>query len=926
MNFYRQHLIKINSLIFLLILSGLTYSAIAWSAGKTGNTDGCSCHGSANSNTKVSLTSGSGSFTVDPNSTTEFTVAVDNSSMSKAGMNVGVKTSETGGSNIGTLAAGSGTKIQSGEVTHDGEQSLNSGKFDFKFEWTAPASHGEYWIRGVANAVNDNGNASGDQWNKFTTQKVTVAGVTVSAPNGGENWCVGTTQSITWKSDGIENVKIEYSTNNGTNWNVITPSTSASTGSFSWAIPQGVTPGSNNQIRISDASKSTRNDVSNNTFALAGQATITTQPVADEVCTGESFAMSVVVSGSGHQYQWRRNGTNINGATQATYTRSSSVIGDAGDYDCAITTSCGEQIVSAKAKLDVFLAPNFTTQPTSKSGCEGSSITLAAAVEGEFSSLQWRKNGQPITGATNSTYVINSLQSSDEGDYTLIVTSEKCGNEISSSVVKVIINKEPKFVTQPNSVNGCEGAEVKLTAQVDGSISAFQWYKDDNRITGATSREYNINEAMASDAGNYKLELIGTCGTKLFSDVVMLNINSTPTIVSQPTNKEVFEEESVTLTVTAENPGGDVKDLTYQWKKNGNNITDETSATLTIEKVTIADAGKYSVEVKNACDLAVNSSEAEIKVLENNGGPSITTNIDVLDCGDVAIGEVKSEISEISITNSGDEDLVITALDITGSESSAFIITFPSLPITLAPESIVDLSLDFAPSKVGLNQAMLNIVSNSVNNVTIELRGNGIDNGTITSTVSSLSFGSVVINEEVEMKFEIKNPTTKNITITEIMVSSSDFNFSVLNDPIIEPNTKREIVVTFLPTEEKDYDEVLTISTDDGNTLEIPLTAKAIQSSVWNGIPIITSAKSYPNPSEGSISLELNFDEAQKYKVSIVDMKGIEQIAFDEYSTIGKNVIVWNGRDNANTKAAKGTYFAIIKVGDDIQTIRFVIQ
>lgn len=56
------------------------------------------------------------------------------------------------------------------------------------------------------------------------------------------------------------------------------------------------------------------------------------------------------------------------------------------------------------------------------------------------------------------------------------------------------INREPKFVTQPNSVSGCEGAEIKLSAQVDGAISAFQWYKDENRITGAISRELTISD------------------------------------------------------------------------------------------------------------------------------------------------------------------------------------------------------------------------------------------------------------------------------------------------------------------------------------------------------------------------------------------------------------------------------------------------
>jgi len=411
-------------------------------------------------------------------------------------------------------------------------------------------------------------------------------------------------------------------------------------------------------------------------------------------------------------------------------------------------------------------------------------------------------------------------------------------------------------------------------------------------------------------------------------------------IAFQPTNKEAFVDESVTLTATAENPVGDAQDLAFQWIKNGNNISNANTNSYSISKVALSDSGKYTVEAKNVCKLAANSIEAEIKVLENNSGPAITNNIGVLDFGDVKIGELNPETSKVSMTNSGDDNLIITAINISGAEANAFTITSPALPVVIEPESSIDIIVNFKPTKVGLNQAKMTIVSNSENNTTVELRGNGIENRTITSTVSSLSFGSVVINEEVKLKFDIENPTTKNITITEIAVSSSDFNFTVLTDPIITPNTKREIVVTFLPTEEKDYDEVLTISTDVSNslvmpltisteysnTLEIPLTAKAIQSSVWDGIPTITSTKSYPNPGENNITLEMTFDEVNNYQVSIVNLKGVEIKSFEGYSVIGSNRIIWDGRDGANTKVASGTYFAIIKVEDNIQTISIIVQ
>ncbi|MFC1550955.1 hypothetical protein ACFL6P_00180 [Candidatus Latescibacterota bacterium] len=42
--------------------------------------------------------------------------------------------------------------------------------------------------------------------------------ITLTSPNGGESWVACTTQNITWTSSNVDNVKIEYSTDNGYNW------------------------------------------------------------------------------------------------------------------------------------------------------------------------------------------------------------------------------------------------------------------------------------------------------------------------------------------------------------------------------------------------------------------------------------------------------------------------------------------------------------------------------------------------------------------------------------------------------------------------------------------------------------------------------------------------------------------------------------
>jgi hypothetical protein len=105
---------------------------------------------------------------------------------------------------------------------------------------------------------------------------------TVVSPNGGENWAVGTTQNIQWTSTNITNVKIEYSTNNGTSWNIIAASTNAAAGTYSWLIPN--TPSTNCLVQISDADYPNVKDQSNSTFTISPQASITvTQPNGGEV-------------------------------------------------------------------------------------------------------------------------------------------------------------------------------------------------------------------------------------------------------------------------------------------------------------------------------------------------------------------------------------------------------------------------------------------------------------------------------------------------------------------------------------------------------------------------------------------------------------------------------------------------------------------
>ena len=124
--------------------------------------------------------------------------------------------------------------------------------------------------------------------------------ITVTAPNGGESWKIGSTYNITWNSQYVTNVNILLY--NGTSVaGSIVSNYSASLGTYSWTIPQGITPNSNYFIRIEDSNASLLYDMSDATFTILPQPVITvTAPNGGENWQiGSSFNINWTTSNAG---------------------------------------------------------------------------------------------------------------------------------------------------------------------------------------------------------------------------------------------------------------------------------------------------------------------------------------------------------------------------------------------------------------------------------------------------------------------------------------------------------------------------------------------------------------------------------------------------------------------------------------------------
>lgn len=90
-----------------------------------------------------------------------------------------------------------------------------------------------------------------------------------------------------------------------------------------------------------------------------------------------------------------------------------------------------------------------------------------------------------------------------------------------------------------------------------------------------------------------------------------------PVVTVQPVSQNLTVGGAAVMTVAATGP----EPLTYQWKKDDRDISGATSASYGIPKVTLADAGRYTVEIRNGGG-AVTSAAA---VLTVSAAPEVPT-------------------------------------------------------------------------------------------------------------------------------------------------------------------------------------------------------------------------------------------------------------------------------------------------------------
>jgi hypothetical protein len=359
---------------------------------------------------------------------------------------------------------------------------------------------------------------------------------------------------------------------------------------YQWQLNGGAILGATNSSYVTGAAGNYTCLVTNSCGSTTSNAltvTVVTSPIAaitaggpTTFCTGGSVTLTASTA-TGQTYQWRFNGGNIFGATLSSYLATA-----AGNYTCVVTNSCGSA-TSNTITVTLNTAPAASISATGATTfCSGGAVTLNVT-SGPGLTYQWRLNGNPIGGATSTSYAATG-----SGSYTCVVTNT-CGSTTSNSITVTVETTPAATLAALGSTTVCSGDSVLLEV-TSGAGYSYQYRLNGVDIPGATSRHW-----AAFVAGSYSCIVSNTCGAILTNAIIVSVTAGPPATITASGSTSFCLGGSVTLIA---NTGAG---LSYQWKLNGGNIAGANASSYTATA-----AGTYTCLVSYTCGSTLSNSIA----------------------------------------------------------------------------------------------------------------------------------------------------------------------------------------------------------------------------------------------------------------------------------------------------------------------------
>ena len=264
--------------------------------------------------------------------------------------------------------------------------------------------------------------------------------------------------------------------------------------------------------------------------------------------------------------------------------------------------------------LNMFDGTNWTTYNTSNSGIASNNIrTIAIDAQGKkwiatidsgisvFDGSTWIKYNTSNSGLTSNKVKAISI---DEYGTKWIGTID--------SGLSVLLNCEGssvKIYADGNSTNLCKGSKVSLYTQTMGTITNYEWYKNDTLI------DPNYGSIEVTDVGNYSIKVTTDRGCKLSDSIVFTDSIINP-IISVLGDTVVCADSDIEIHPTKYYGNG----YSYEWYKN------DTLVANNADYYSWNEFGTYVLKVKygSVC-IATSNSVTISKAAISVNAPNITS-------------------------------------------------------------------------------------------------------------------------------------------------------------------------------------------------------------------------------------------------------------------------------------------------------------
>ncbi len=617
----------------------------------------------------------------------------------------------------------------------------------------------------------------------------------ITSPNGGEKLLGGTSTVITWTGiAATDTVQLEYSTNNGTNWNIITDQATGlqhewknipavTSAQCLLRITQVAAPGINSSyLTLLHPDKS----ISNGELSPDGTNAVT--------CSGDAT------------YQWStQDGSLLR--TYKTISSQSSVLARYNHAGTVVATTSKDNTVrfwdtQTGKEVKQLQIPNCTWSLLAEWSADDKFIAISV-IQNQIPTIKVYNSSTyaEVFSADGTTYNFSSISkfgfnsTSDKlitindknvVDIWSITSGSKLGGYFGCSDFAINTNTNVLYLAKADSIEEidanvgiqkrilrCGRPTSKLTISPDNSLLASVYNNANNT---------SVNDVLVyqTSTGNRYCSV----PTKVpFINAVFAKNNAVLAGVANGNAAQTFNLPSGTLQRT--------------YKGHENNIT-----ALSISgdaSLLLSTSYDYTARIwkNNAPPIQQDVSDAMWDISETK------LTVKEITFADTQIETTRDSVINAAITNNGVLPVEVTSIELTNN-SSDISIASAQVPYTIMPGKSLSVEILFHPTMVKKYTATLSVRSGDFTQTSL-VQGNGIA-ATFLSEVKTINMGAVKLGEQ---KDSIEVLSLKNISLLPVVIQSiqnelpNSNDFMVLNASgqiTLQPNSVKNIDVRFKPS------------------------------------------------------------------------------------------------------------------------------